>query len=177
MSPEKERTVAENCDHWRSSSKQGNRSAVLDEDNFWFNVWSTFHGLEPVSPSNFPSWVPSTVLSHVHEILVKESRNIEEVLPSSVLTTSQKEAIANILHERRNFICRLACAAANLLDPPSYRGPCLSNEDVCYALYYITEVPRRVCLDGRKVLPNLAEYPRRTVERSIGAFGQDEKTT
>ncbi|KAM7308600.1 zinc finger BED domain-containing protein 4-like, partial [Ixodes scapularis] len=99
----------------------------------------------------------TAVLSDVHEILFKVTRQVEEALPNSALTTGEKERVAEILRERRNFICRPAHAAANLLDP-KFKGRCLSDEELCHAMYYITETAERMCLDVGKVLSNLAEY-------------------
>ncbi|XP_040076165.1 zinc finger BED domain-containing protein 4-like [Ixodes scapularis] len=133
------------------------RSTILDEDYFWRDVQSTFHVLQPVARAISEAESDTAVLSDVHEILFKVTRQVEEALPNSALTTGEKERVAEILRERRNFICRPAHAAANLLDL-KFKGRCLSDEEVCHAMDYITETAERMCLDVGKVLSNLAEY-------------------
>lgn len=118
---------------------------------------SAFHVLEPVSLAISAAASATAVLSDVHEISVKAAREVEDALPSYLLTASVKESTVKSLHERRNFICRPAHAAVNLLDP-KYKGRCLSDEDVCYAMDYITEVTGRLGLDIGKVLSNLGDY-------------------
>lgn len=132
------------------------RTTILD-DYFWRDVQSTFHVLQPVARAIFEAESHTADLSDVHEILFKFTRQVEEALPNSALTTGERERETEILRERRNFICRPAHAAASLLDP-KFRGRCLNEEEVGHAIDYVTETAERMCLEAGKVLSNLAEY-------------------
>ncbi|XP_034231399.1 LOW QUALITY PROTEIN: uncharacterized protein LOC117639638 [Thrips palmi] len=144
------------------------RELVLDNAGFWVSVTDCYNLLVPIAKAISHVESDTALLSDLPFLTKKVSHDIEEVLATfSLLTSEEKTVVNSAVVDRMYKCCFNVHFAANLLHPMRM-GKDLDQTEKQDAIRFISEQCIHLELNKGEVLGNLAAFRTKT-----GSFGDE----
>lgn len=132
--------------------------STLQEAAFWQGLASTRNLLSHVASAIDYIKREDAVLSDVVKIFADLRERMSASLPSTLLHSSEKEAVIEFINRHREFCVKPIHAAAYMLDPKYVNRQILSGEQINSAYYVISNLSHHLNLEEGRVLGSFAKF-------------------